>query len=63
MVQQMALLPISGLNATTDYDVTYDDGIGTNGPTTILSDASGDIVISGLEADGLFSSNSKSIGL
>ena len=44
-------ITISGLNATTNYDVTYDDGIGTNGPTTILSDASGDIVISGLEAD------------
>jgi gliding motility-associated-like protein len=42
-------LIISGLNPATSYDITYDDGT-TVGPTAVVSDGAGDIVITGLDA-------------
>jgi len=44
-------LTISGLSNSTSYDVTYTDGAGTVGPTTLPSNGSGVITISGLDAD------------
>ncbi|MDF2435654.1 MAG: hypothetical protein K0Q95_30 [Bacteroidota bacterium] len=41
-------LTLSGLNATTSYNVTYSFGATVVGPASMTSNASGDIVISGL---------------
>ena len=42
-------ITISGLTANTSYQVTYDDG-STQGPNSLISNASGEIIISGLSA-------------
>lgn len=39
-----------GLTPSTSYDVTYNDGISTIGPNTIVSNTFGDIVVNGLTA-------------
>jgi gliding motility-associated-like protein len=43
-------ITITGLNASSSYDVTYDDGTGTVALGTITTDASGNYVINGLPA-------------
>ena len=43
-------ITLSGLQASTNYDLTYDDGAGTVNLGTVTSDASGDFVITGLSA-------------
>ncbi|MGV6862026.1 MAG: T9SS type B sorting domain-containing protein [Putridiphycobacter sp.] len=42
-------LTISGLNASTNYNVSYDDGGATVGPTAVSSNGSGVITITGLD--------------
>ena len=42
-------ITISGLNASTNYEVTY-TGVGVVGPNTLASDGAGNIVINGLAA-------------
>ena len=44
-------ITISGLNANTSYQITYNDGA-VQGPTAMNSDGAGDIVITGLAAGG-----------
>ena len=44
-------ITISGLNPSTNYDITYDDGTGTVNLGTVTTDASGNYVITGLDAD------------
>ncbi|MDC0339361.1 hypothetical protein OAN33_07475, partial [Flavobacteriales bacterium] len=46
-------LTISGLNPATSYDFTYDDDGTAFGPTAVVSDGAGDIIIAGLDA-GLY---------
>ena len=43
-------LTISGLNGSTSYNITYDDLSGTIGPNSLITDASGNIIISGLQS-------------
>ena len=44
------LILISGLNAGTNYDVTYSDGTTTTGPTTTGSNGAGEITLGSLSA-------------
>jgi len=44
-------ITLSGLNATTNYDISYDNGTGIVPPNTLTSDVNGNIVIPNLSAD------------
>jgi len=43
-------ITISGLTPATSYNITYDDDGTTVGPTAIVSDGAGEILLSGLNA-------------
>ena len=46
---------IDGLNTSSTYDLSYNDGISNIGPFSITTDASGEVLLTGLEA-GTYSS-------